>query len=292
MKFKFIYAFFTLFLCAVLFMANKNGRAFSQGLGNTGAPGDETNSNGTPKTCQSCHNTSSAIQVTLDIEVMDDSGNPITEYIPEQIYDVKVTINSVGSATPAGYGFQLLCLKAPLGVSGANWQAYSSPASNVRIAVASSNGRQYAEHKGPSSSNEFMVKWTAPAVGTGTITFYSCGNGVNLNDSSGGDNAACDQLELAEGEALSDKDFAGEVSLNLFPNPVNDILNLEINGQLTGTFEMRIFNLAGQQVKTSQLDLIVGENKTALDVSDLASGNYFLQLSDGRKMMSRKLVKL
>ena len=69
MKFKFIYTFFFLILCSVLFIASKNGRAFDQGKGNTGAPGDETNSNGSAKTCQSCHNTSSSIQVTLDIEV-------------------------------------------------------------------------------------------------------------------------------------------------------------------------------------------------------------------------------
>ncbi len=291
MKFKFIYTFFTLLLCSVLFIASKDGRAFSQGLGNTGAPGDETNSNGTAKTCQSCHNTSSMIQVTLDIEVMDGSGNVITEYAPDQTYDVKVTVNSVGSATPAGFGFQLLCLKAPLGQNGDNWQAFSNPANNVRVAVASSNGRQYAEHKGPSASNEFMVKWTAPAVGTGTITFYSCGNGVNLNDSSSGDNAACNQLQLTEGDPVATKDLAEEVSLNIFPNPVDAVLNLEIDSRISGTFEMRIFNLFGQLVKVDQIDLIIGENKKYLNVSDLMEGSYLLHVTNGEKMTSRRIVK-
>ena len=292
MKFKFIYTFFTLLLIGLLFTAAKNGRAFAEGKGNTGAPGDETNSNGSAKTCQSCHNTSSTIQVTLDIEVLDGSGEPIAEYVPDQTYDVKVTVNSVGSATPAAYGFQILCLKASLGAPGDDSQSFSNPADNVRIAVASSNGRQYAEHKGPSDSNEFMVEWTAPSEGAGTVTLYSCGNGVNLSDSSGGDNAACNQLVLGEADPNSSKDLSEEVFLNVYPNPVDNILNVEINSQVSGTFDVRIYDLFGQLVKMNQVELINGENKAFLNVNDLPEGCYLLQVTDGEKMTSRKIVKL
>ena len=292
MKFKFIYTFFTLVLCSVLFIASKDGRAFDNGTGNTGAPGDETDSNGSARTCQSCHTTSSSIQVTLDIEVMDDIGTTVTEYVPEQTYDVKVTINSSGSETPAAYGFQLLCLQVPLGVPGDDSESFASPASNVRIAVASSNGRQYAEHKGPSSSNEFMVEWTAPAVGTGTITFYSCGNGVNLNDESGGDNAACNQLQLTEGEPLATKDFSEVISFSAFPNPVDDVINLKVNSQISGTYDVRIYNLFGQLVKSDKIDLGIGENVESLNVNDLPKGSYLLLVTDGEKMTSQKIVKL
>ena len=292
MKFKFIYTFFTLILCSVLFIASKDGRAFDQGKGNTGAPGDETNSNGTAKTCQSCHNTSTAIQVTLDIEVMDDTGSPVTEYIPEQTYDVKVTVNSEGDQTPSAYGFQLLCLDAPLGQNGDNRDAFNNAASNVRIATASSNGRQYAEHKGPSDENVFMVEWTAPEVGTGTVTFYSCGNGVNLNDETSGDNAACDQLQLTEGEPASSKDLSEMVSVKIYPNPVDAQLNLEIESDLSGSFEMRIYNFYGQMVKVDTIELRNGKNTSFLNLNDLPTGNYLLQLSDGENMTHKKIVKL
>jgi hypothetical protein len=292
MKFKFIYTLFTLLVCSVLFIASKDGRAFDQGKGNTGAPGDEVDSNGNARTCESCHNTSATIQVTLDIEVLDDAGAAITEYTPDQTYDVKVTINSLGAATPAAYGFQILCLEAPLGVSGDDAASFFNPANNVRIATASSNGRLYAEHKGPSATNEFMVEWTAPAVGTGTVTLYSCGNGVNLNDETGGDDAACSQLQLTEGDPAATKNLADEVSLKSYPNPVGGTLSLEINSEISGTFELRIYNLLGQIIKSKQLDLRTGENKENINLSDLAKGSYLLQLTDGEKMMSRKIVKL
>lgn len=291
MKFKFIYTFFTLLLCSVLFIASKDGRAFDQGKGNTGAPGDETNSNGTAKTCQSCHNTSSVIQVSLDIEVMDNTGSPVTEYIPEETYEIKVTLNSEGSQAPSAYGFQLLCLDAPLGQSGNNRDAFTNPSTNTRIATASSNDRQYAEHKGPSNENEFTVEWTAPTAGTGTVTLYSCGNGVNLNDETGGDNAACDQLQLTEADPSSSKDLSDVVSLNVFPNPVGASLNLEMESQTSGTFEIRVYDLLGQMIKSDQLELSNGMNKTSLNVSDLSKGSYLLQLSDGEKMTYKKIVK-
>lgn len=289
MKLKFIYLAFSLVLCSVLFIASKDGRAFSEGKGNTGAPGDELNTNGTAKTCQSCHNTSSSIQVSVDIEVRDDAGSVVTEYISETTYDVKVTINTL-SGSPSAFGFQLLCLDAPLNVPGNNWDAFSNAASNVRIATAT-NGRQYAEHKGPSNSNEFMVQWTAPAAGSGTITLYSCGNGVNLNDSSSGDRAACSQLQLTEGESTAVEDFAEAVSLNIFPNPVDDVLNVAINSQESGSFDLQIYNLLGQMVKAEKLDLQTGNQQKSINLSDLTEGTYFLQLSNGEKLTSRKVVK-
>ncbi len=291
MKFKFIYTLFIFFLCSVFFMASKDGRAFSQGAGNTGAPGDETNSNGSPKTCQSCHATSSAIQVLLDIEVRDNSGNPVSEYMPGQTYEVQVTLHSLGQATPAGYGFQMLCLKAPHGQPGENWQSFSNPAENVRIAIASSNGRQYAEHKGPSATNEFVVEWTAPAAGTGTITFYACGNGVNLNNNSGGDNAACNFMELDEGGILSVEILEEPISMSIFPNPVGDFLHIKIDSGESGVYDWRIFNLEGRLVKSGRFELSNSEKRKSMDVGDLASGYYFFRLGNGENVASRKLVK-
>ena len=135
MKFKFVYTLFTLMLCSVLFIASKDGRAFSNGTGNTGAPGDETDSGGNLRTCQSCHNNNANIQVSLEIEVLNDVGEPVTEYIPDETYDVKVTLVSSGSQTPAAYGFQLLCLDAPLNQNGNNRLAFANPSANTRIAL-------------------------------------------------------------------------------------------------------------------------------------------------------------
>ena len=291
MKFRIIYTFFTLILFSLIFMASKDGRAFDQGWGNTGAPGDETLGNN-PRTCQSCHNTSSAIQVTIDIDVMDDTGTPISEYVPETVYDVKVTLNSSGNETPVAYGFQALCLKASLNVPGDDAAAFSNPAGNVRIATASNTGnRQYAEHKGPSSSNEFEFQWTAPEAGTGKVSFYTCGNGVNGNNSTNGDNAACTTLVLDE-NTVSTQNLSADIQFTVFPNPIKDVLHIQFDSSVSGNFEMNIYNKLGQLYETKNLDLIIGESALQFDVSQLISGTYILQLTDGEKMTNRKLLKL
>ena len=137
-----------------------------------------------------------------------------------------------------------------------------------------------------------MVEWTAPESGTGTITFYSCGNGVNANNESGGDNSDCTQLELTEGDPSSSNNLAEKVALNVFPNPVDAIINLEINSEVSGTFDVRIYNLYGQMVKTDQINLAHGENREFINVNDLSQGNYLLQITDGEQMTSKKILKL
>jgi hypothetical protein len=52
--------------------------------------------------------------------------------------------------------------------------------------VTLSIGRQYAEHAGKSVSNSFNTQWTAPASGTGPITFYGAGAAVNQATTDGG----------------------------------------------------------------------------------------------------------
>ena len=80
--------------------------------------------------------------------------------------------------------------------------------------------------------------------------------------------------------------------MNVFPNPVNDVLNLEITSELTGTFETRIYNLFGQTIQINQVDLITGENTEVINVNDFPKGSYLFQVTDGEKMMSRKFMKL
>ena len=154
-------------LIVLLSMGNKNGRASSANRGNTGAPGDET-SLGQPKTCMNCHN-QGPITASLAISVLDADNQPVTQYRPGQPYTAQVKITASGSGL-MGYGFQMIALR-DAGNTDLDGFTDSNP-NNYKIASIS-NGRTYAEHDNISSSNTFNVNWTAPAAGTGSVTFYS-----------------------------------------------------------------------------------------------------------------------
>ncbi len=290
MKFKFIYTIFSLSLLALVFMSNEDGRADSAGQGNTGAPGDELQA-GNPRTCVTCHANNQDVQMSQIIEIMDGTGATVDEYTPGETYRVRIT-NDVAMGSPAGFGFQILCLIAPEGMDGADAAAFSNPASNVKIAVATSNGRQYAEHNGLSDTNEFEVDWTAPEAGTGAVTFYSCGNAVDDNSMNSGDAAACIVLELAEATASSTIEANGGVKIFLFPNPVHDEMKFQFISDISAEYEMEIFDMQGRLMFSETIFFATGENNYAYDVNTLSKGTYLVKFSNKDKIATAKLLKL
>jgi hypothetical protein len=291
MKLKFIYTIFSLSFLALVFMSNEAGRADSQGKGNTGAPGDET-IGVTPRTCVSCHNSSATIQMTLGIEVLDASGMATDKYMPGQTYRVRVT-NEVASGTPMGYGFQIVCLNAPQDVNGANEAAFSNPSDNAKIAIASSNGRQYAEHDTMSDTNVFEVDWTAPETGTGPVTFYSCGNAVNNNNMNSGDGAACNVLELAEEAVSSTVETASGIKILLYPNPVRDEMKVQLTSDIAAEFNMEIFDTQGRLMISKMITFDAGENNYFYTVNSLSKGTYLVRFATAQgEIATAKMLKL
>ncbi len=288
MKFKFIYTLFTLSIFTLAFLANSGGRAASQGRGNTGAPGDEV-SNNQPRTCVTCHNSGTAFEVGIGIEVRDENANAVDAYLPGQTYDVVVTMSPTGG-NPSGYGFQALCLNASLDENGDDVAGFSNPGSNVQIAVAD-NGRQYAEQDGVSTNNEFQFQWTAPAEGSGPVTFYSCGNGVNDNNMSSGDAAACTQLELPEGTSTNVEELVVDVAFTVAPNPVVEQTTLTITSKVSGDFQLNVFDASGKVVIRDEITLREGLNTQELNMSDMALGTYILQVSNGLNSAALKIMK-
>lgn len=69
-------------------------------------------------------------------------------------------------------------------------------------------------------------------------------------------------------------------SINVFPNPASQNLNVSCNLETNKPCELFIYNGTGQMVKhISELETVVGENKFKLEVSELSSGIYYLQMN-------------
>ena len=70
--------------------------------------------------------------------------------------------------------------------------------------------------------------------------------------------------------------------IKIYPNPTKGILNIAANGSIVE--EITIFNLQGMVLKNTS-------NKNEIDVSSLATGLYFLQLSVEGKSVTKKFIK-
>lgn len=289
MKFKIIYTSFLLLLVACLTMSNKAGRAKNQQLGSTGAPGDNDIVSGVVRTCAGCHAGSATIQVTLQIEVLDGT-TAVTKYTPGKAYTARVTVVKA-AGSPAAYGFQMIALKD---VDNTDLKGFSAPGTNVQISTTNSNGRKYAEHKAPSAANVFEMTWTAPASGTGPVTFYASGNGVNNNNASGGDAAAKTTLTLTENSSATENFGDQKPAFQLSQNPVLDrfFINFDEN-RANGAVDVDIFEMAGRQVFSKKGASTSGGQSLEIDASDWQKGIFLVRLSSsGQLLGTQKLVKI
>jgi len=249
---------------AVLFSSNSGGPA-SNGNKATGAPGDGAT------TCVTCHSGGSFGAVSIDLTVEDGSGNAITEYTPGETYAVSVQVTNA-SGTPSGYGFQAIALE-----DGANTTLNSFSNAGTGVQLSTTDSRQYAEHTGAKADGAFSFDWTAPSLGTGSVTFYVGANAVNGNGNNGNDNAGLGDFTIAEiadttdtngGDPNGIAELGQFKVLSVYPNPAVDqvqVLGLSSNDLL------RIYDVQGKLVQTKAV------RNGSLDLADLESGVYILR---------------
>ena len=93
-------------------------------------------------------------------------------------------------------------------------------------------------------------------------------------------------------KCVVDIDFV-KVSINIYPNPVINYVGIKFLNKLQSTdkFKLTVFNNIGQPVllnDASQDHLLIGYK---LDVSNLASGYYYLQIASPSILQTFKFLK-
>jgi hypothetical protein len=78
------------------------------------------------------------------------------------------------------------------------------------------------------------------------------------------------------------KDMPGLSTLKLFPNPVNDILHIE----LAGSGHFTLLNGQGQLVQVGDV-----RNQFSLNMDQLPPGMYMLKVATGTEMVTKKIIK-
>ncbi len=274
-KLPIVYSLF-LVCAAVLWMSSSGGRATAAGQGNTGAPGDAGS------TCITCHGGDN-ITVETVLTILDDMGDPITEYMPGETYRARLEVQYIDGNEPSAYGFQMVALAD---MDDSDIAGFDNPDANTTVAVAVATGRQYAEHAGPNrETGLFEVDWTAPELGTGSVTFYAGGNGVNLNGSTGGDGADLTTVQLTESSSSSTNVALADL-IQLGPNPIRSQLSIQADQSLS-EYQIHIFDHIGQSVYRSTL------SRSQIDASTWRAGLYLAQITDpaGKAQHVQKLLK-
>ncbi len=267
-------------------LGNKSGRASFAQKGNTGAPGDETQG-GQPKTCIACHN-QGPILASLSISVLDSAGNAVSAYRPGRVYTARVTLTATGSNLQ-GYGFQMIGLRDS---NNSDLDGFGDVNPNNYKIASIPGGRTYAEHDNVSSSNIFNVKWTAPPTGTGSITLYAAGNGVNSNGSTSGDGSGFNSLKLSELSSATSTPEHPLPVLRVFPNPVQSESMLDFQHFTPGNYQISAFDASGRMIWAQQQPISADAAPLSLPAGDWRPGLYFIVLEKEGWTTSVKVLKL
>ena len=237
MKKNLLYVFVV--LTGLALMSNQSGRGSTSGPA-TNAPGENRG------TCANggCHS-SGSFDPELSILMLDEAGEAVEKYIPGNSYTVVVKVDATG--LPAGYGFQMVSLRDSDNGPISNFSDFPENVKDLTLL-----GRQYVEHSRRLPVDSIPVTWTAPEVGTGSISFYAAANAVNGNGSPTGDGTDSGRFTFEEDQGSSTADLENSL-VKLYPNPAYDVITIQSNLQIK-SFE--IFDLAGRKLSKSTNKLI------------------------------------
>ncbi|MDP4266178.1 MAG: PKD domain-containing protein [Bacteroidota bacterium] len=113
------------------------------------------------------------------------------------------------------------------------------------------------------------VEGNLNSIDNENITLQSCETGIDIYESS----------EI--------------YSVSLYPNPVNDIVNFQINLNLIDNISIKIFDYSGRQILSNTYKNIDKDKLIQVPVSFLNNGMYFLSIYsvNGALLTTRKFIK-
>lgn len=94
-----------------------------------------------------------------------------------------------------------------------------------------------------------------------------------------GNNMFIDNVNLRTGPTSID-DIINTAGIEIYPNPVTNMLNIRLNANKAFTGEIIITNVAGQTVMVTSADVVAGENNLSVDASALAAGTYLISIGN------------
>ena len=149
------------------------------------------------------------------------------------------------------------------------------------LKLLNSAGTQVAISQNGSTTSE-SISYTAAAG-----TYYAQVYGYNGANSA----TTCYTLKVQLGTATKpdlNTEMVGKGIIKLYPNPVNNILNVSVLGEISSKSTLTLTDAKGNVV----LEEKIISNPQAVNISKLPNGTYFMKVNTGNgKTISAKFVK-
>ena len=217
------------------------------------------------------------------------SNIPSSGYTPGTIYTITATITRAGHTK---FGFEV----SPQDSLGVLLGTMTESPGQTRFAGTTPNPK-YMTHTlssntSGSGTKSWSFNWTAPAAGTGMVTFYGAFNAANNNLSSSGDTIFLATLAISENTSVGVEDNSNHFNLKVFPIPAKDKINLSFSLKEKKQLEIKLFDVSGKIYKTMLSEIrSQGDYHDSFNLSDLFSkGIYFLKIETDEMSYVKKII--
>lgn len=148
--------------------------------GRTGAPGESTCA------AAGCHSGPPQATTLANLGILSNPPQAFTEYNPGQVYNLFFNISGLNNPNAATQkrGFSITCVDSSASATGAGTFGVTNASLTTLLSAGS---KQYLGHNTADATGSFGFTWTAPAAGTGTVSFYTIVNASNNNGNTLGD---------------------------------------------------------------------------------------------------------
>lgn len=223
------------------------------------------------------------------------SNIPGNGYVPGQTYTINAT--AISSSSCVRFGFEITAQTATGATAGTiivtntTTTKLAAPP-NTRWITHTLTGSSAASTPGMKA---WSFDWTAPASGTGTVTFYGAFNRANNSNSSIGDSIFTSQLVAPENTTgVWENSAHPDVWFNVYPVPADE--NLYVHLKTYGNLfpEIQLTDISGKIIRTLA-DAVMGsaqEYTFNIYTGDIDSGIYFVRIIHGSAVSVKKVIVL
>ncbi len=263
-----------------IFISEYSSIAVGESTGSPNAAAGDPKS--TNKTCamSGCH--VSPLTAVTPLTGVITSNVPVAGYTPGATYTFTAIMTRAGHTR---YGFEI----SPQSTSGTFLGTLiATDATNTKLATHFVGGGvavgKYITHK-VSSADTWSFDWTAPAAGTGNVTFYGAFNAAGGSVDETGDSIFTSSTLVSENVASGIEESSLDNTISIFPNPISD--KFTVSNSLNAAGSISIFDASGVLVKRIQ-------NASAyqsINIADLNEGVYFLRIETSEGTVIKKIIK-
>ncbi len=138
-------------------------------------------------------------------------------------------------------------------------------------------------------ANDGLEFWANPNQGVGYFKLKdNTGNTLYTFEPDFGGFAV---YEFGIGAITSTDEIAKPIAVAVYPNPVQDYLNIRLSGDVSEKINISVFNTMGTVLLEKDYAADSDNFNTLLNMNNFPSGVYMLQIRSGAKVVTKKIIK-